>query len=546
MFKKMKFSELTSPPTGAGDILQRRIKNIPLFWWVFLVIFLVGIFLRLWHHHDWLRFNADQGRDAIFVSNVVDGNAPLPLLGPKAGGTQFRLGPAFYWFEIASAKIFGNYPDKMAYPDLITSILCLPLLFFFLRKYFDKYTALSMNAIFAVSNYAIRYARFAWNPNSTPFWTILLLYAIHEIISSKNNRKFLWSAVAGIAIGIDVQLHTTLLVILPIATVLVFSYLAFKNLKNLKYLLVILFIMTLVNTPQLINIYQKKGRNIKLFLKGFHIKQRKEDSVLNNMLQGTSCWIQGNLYIISGYEISDECVFNPSHSAGKTTLFFFGLLFVLGGTILGIRYFLKEKNTSRKSFLGIVFVFVGITYLVFLKVAFELSVRFYLPLIFLPYLMLGFWIEFTKEKFKIRQRTILLAVLVPLILSNLCFVQKSFATLASRANLRESSVNSIILQEAEILSRFIVANSNDEKKVYIAGDKQFLHKAYTPLKYLVGRSGVELLLLKKNAPPPESLFQVVSQKKKKRMTIDPNLNISQSKDFGELSILFVQNKVSPP
>ena len=82
------------------------------------------------------------------------------LLGPKAGGTQFRLGPVFYYFEIVSAKIFGNAPDKMAYPDLFTGILCIPLLFFFLRKYFEKYAVLSLTAIFAVSTYAIFYARF--------------------------------------------------------------------------------------------------------------------------------------------------------------------------------------------------------------------------------------------------------------------------------------------------------------------------------------------------------------------------------------------------
>src|SRR6266704_2652101 len=90
--------------------------------YVFLIVFSVGIFLRTYHHHDWLRFNADQGRDAEIVSAVVDVTMPIPLLGPKAGGTEFKLGGAFYYFEIAAAKIFGNTPDKMAYPDLLTGI----------------------------------------------------------------------------------------------------------------------------------------------------------------------------------------------------------------------------------------------------------------------------------------------------------------------------------------------------------------------------------------------------------------------------------------
>ena len=217
--------------------LFEKIKNIPKFWWIILAMIVAGIFLRTWHHHDWLRFNADQGRDAQIVSDVVNGKANLPLLGPKAGGTEFRLGPVFYWFEIAAAKIFGNAPDKMAYPDLLTGILCIPLLFFFLRKYFEKNQSLALTAVFAVSAYAVRYARFGWNPNSSPFWAILFLFALCEIFSEKENQKFWWSIAAGAAIGVGVQLHTTLLAILPATAVVVFGYFSFKNRKFLKYFL---------------------------------------------------------------------------------------------------------------------------------------------------------------------------------------------------------------------------------------------------------------------------------------------------------------------
>ena len=139
--------------------------------WSFIIllgIFIVGIFLRTYEFHDFLRFNADQSRDAGIVSSYIEGEAPLPLLGPKAGGTDFRVGPAFYYFQIASAKLFGDAPDAVAYPDLLFSILAIPLLFFFLRKYFDVRTALFLTALFAVSMYAVKYARFAWNPNSRP------------------------------------------------------------------------------------------------------------------------------------------------------------------------------------------------------------------------------------------------------------------------------------------------------------------------------------------------------------------------------------------
>jgi 4-amino-4-deoxy-L-arabinose transferase-like glycosyltransferase len=521
------------------DILE-KIKKVSRFWWILLAIFVVGVFLRTWHHHDWLRFNADQGRDAILVSNVIDGNAPLPLLGPKAGGTQFRLGAVFYYFEIASAKIFGNTPDRMAYPDLISGVLCIPLIFFFLRKYFDKKIALASAAIFAVSAYSVFYARFGWNPNSMPFWTILLLYAISEINSGESRRKYVWSVIAGIAIGIDVQLHTTLLVALPIFTFVVFGYLSIKNRKILKYFLVVLTVSLIINIPQFIELHQTGGKNIAAFFQALKTKQGAESSVAGNFLQSTSCLIQGSVDIVSGYEISDTCSFSPGKNKQDTSVFILGFVFFLGGLILAIRSFLKEKDFDRRFFLGITFVFTGVTFVIFTKMANELSVRFFLPLIFLPFILLGFWVEFIREKIKIRANLILPVVAAFLIASNLYVVQKTFAVLANYDQPGGGDVKVTILKEAEVFSRFIVASSNNEKKVYIKGDKQFLHKAYTPLKYLVGRSGIKLSLVKKNTPPPEQFFQVASQKKKEKLQSAGDINISSHETFGSFSVLLVQ------
>ena len=162
-----------------------------------LLIIMAGTFLRVYQYHDFLRFNADQSRDATLVRDYLAGKEELPLLGPKAGGTSFRVGPAFYYFQIASAKIFGSHPDTVAYPDLLFSLLALPLLFFFLRKYFDSKTALLLVALFAVSLYAIKYSRFAWNPNSLPFWSMLFLYGLHEIMVERERIWKWWAVLTG-------------------------------------------------------------------------------------------------------------------------------------------------------------------------------------------------------------------------------------------------------------------------------------------------------------------------------------------------------------
>ncbi len=96
--------------------------------------------IRLYHFSDWLYFAMDQARDAMLVHDAFDkGISQLPLLGPRAAGTFLRLGPAFYYFQYISAKLFNSTdPAVLAYPDLFFSILSIPLFFFFLRLHFKK------------------------------------------------------------------------------------------------------------------------------------------------------------------------------------------------------------------------------------------------------------------------------------------------------------------------------------------------------------------------------------------------------------------------
>ena len=110
-------------------------KNKILFAAAFLLIMAAAIFVRTYHFDDWLYFKMDQSRDALLIKNAVD-NGPgyLPLLGARAGATKLkhgflRLGPIFYYFEYASATIFhSTQPYVLAYPDLLFSILAIPML----------------------------------------------------------------------------------------------------------------------------------------------------------------------------------------------------------------------------------------------------------------------------------------------------------------------------------------------------------------------------------------------------------------------------------
>ena len=92
--------------------IQNSISKIPKRIWILALIMAVGIFLRTYHFHDWLYFYPDQARDVMVVGDFLHGKIPLPLMGFRAASTNFDLGAMYYYFQIASGKLFGVAPTQ--------------------------------------------------------------------------------------------------------------------------------------------------------------------------------------------------------------------------------------------------------------------------------------------------------------------------------------------------------------------------------------------------------------------------------------------------
>lgn len=504
--------------------------------WAFFFILLVGVFLRTYQFHDWLRFNADQSRDAGIASSVVSGQEPLPLLGPKAGGTNFRLGAIFYYFQIGSAEIFGNAPDKMAYPDLLFSILAIPLLFFFLRKYFDVRTVLLLAAVFAVSAYAVKYSRFAWNPNSLPLWTMLCLYALHEIAITKDKRGTWWSILAGVALGVAVQLHTLTLILLPIVTLCVFGYLLYEKKKVWKALVIVFLTAMILNTGQLASEIQTGGANAKAFFNGVGTKEKKGSGVVMNVAKDTVCFVGANDYILSSYDASDTCEIK-SATRGRIAIIFSlnGLIFFIGGVILAIRSFRREENVSKKYFLGIVGLYLGLLFLLLVPLANEISMRFFLASIFMPFIFFGLWFEYLSERFPKRGIWIALAIVILLVIANMISVGKTFSTYAAYLSSSASGMDNVLLKEVEQSSAFIVTHAGGAKTVSVEGDATYLFKALKSMQYFTGRDDIRLVQKGKKTDPNMPAFLIDNTKAKKKI-LENNQGISEYESFGRFTI----------
>ncbi|MDO8529632.1 MAG: glycosyltransferase family 39 protein, partial [bacterium] len=438
------------------------------------LIVIIGAYFRLYRFGDLVRFNTDQVRDVEVVENILEGKE-FPLLGPKAGGTLFKLGPAFYYLEAFSGFIFGDTPSRMALFVMILAVASIPLLFFFLRYYFSIYISLLLTLIYSFSFYAIKYSRFAWNPNIIPFFFILFLISLLKFIESKNEKFGGWHILLAISLGIGIQLHTLLLILMPLLFLLACAYIFFKE-KRAHFLnfIIILFAVLVLNFPFFIYDFQNEGKNLKSFFSGTEKKTQKNSSLAENILKDGQFFIQGNTYAISSFEPQKNWItvkkLLQSKNIGEITAAFAGTLFGLFGFFYLVKNFMTERDEKKRIFLGSVLTTTCLSFLILLPIANELNVRYFIILIFLPYIFLGFFIEFLLKN--IWKRLAFFIVLI----SFLFLAILNLRTCAKTYNLenytaRTSSYGGISVKEVRDISNFILRLSKDDS---LNGKKFFI------------------------------------------------------------------------
>lgn len=354
-------------------------------------ILLFAIYLRVWHFSDWLHFGMDQARDAGLVSEAVRGGpSQLPLLGPRAGGTFVRLGPVFYYFQYISAEIFQSVaPPVFAYPDLLFSILTVPLFYFFLRRFFAKGISLMVTLLFATNFVIIQFSRFAWNPNSVPFWTLLAFFSLLKAAEeSEKKKRYIWIFLATVGWAVAGQLHFVVLAAIPAA---VFFFLLWtgkwRNFSWKEAVFAVLVLLILFS-PVVLSDIKMKGDNIKQFAWAFQYKPQ-EHSLLDNLKASVSS--RANLYtlILTTY-------ISPTGKASLAA----GLALVLFGAVYIANGIRKERDERRKNFLKLIFVWAAVSFLVLIPFAFQIKPRFLFFEIFIPFVFAGMGLDWLVQSRK--------------------------------------------------------------------------------------------------------------------------------------------------
>lgn len=348
--------------------------------WALLAVIAAAFLIRSYNFHDWLYFEADQVRNANNAHAVYEnGLSELPLLGPKAGGTDLHLGPASYYFEIALGFIFGhNHPAVFAFGNFIFLLLAIPLFFIFLKNFFSAKVSLLTTAVFASSYLLTQSARFSWNPNSLPFWVILFMLGLVKSTDSSSPKRGWWLAATFFSYGVLSQLHFVAL--MGFGAMAFFFWFFQRPAKiNWKYWAGSVGALAAMCLPLVVYDAKNHGQNIRSLVSAFSAKADSHTvlEVVGKFFQMTGKYTTFMLTSLNDKE------FGFSILAGC-------ILFVLLGSSLA--YLLRKKQQSEQlnKLKHLVGIWTGIFLLIYLKLAYSMDQpRFWLPVLPLLFIALA-------------------------------------------------------------------------------------------------------------------------------------------------------------
>lgn len=204
-----------------------------------LIILAVGAYLRLHNIAGYMTFLGDEGRDALIVKRMIVDHK-FTLLGPTASVGGFFLGPIYYYFMLPFLWLWRLDPSGPAVMVAIFGVATIYLLYRFAKELFNPWAGIFAASLYALSPVTIAYSRSSWNPNLVPFFSLFFLYALWRTVVHDSRRSIL---LAGVLLGIGLQLHYLFLFLIPVMTIWILLYGNRKNIGNFVLFSVIGFVI---------------------------------------------------------------------------------------------------------------------------------------------------------------------------------------------------------------------------------------------------------------------------------------------------------------
>jgi 4-amino-4-deoxy-L-arabinose transferase-like glycosyltransferase len=271
--------------------------------------------------------------------------------------------------------------------------------------------------------------------NLIPFFVLLFLVSFWRLLSEDGSSGWKWTALAGLSLGVGVQLHAIILLLLPLVIIISAILLFLIEKKNIwKKLLAVLAIALVLNAGQIISEERTGFANSKDFVRGFVSKgDLPESSWQKRLALDVACNAQANTHIISSLGNKKMCDFlyednlpDSSYATpinlDQTPLVLVGETISLLFSILGISflvfYLRGETDKKRKYFLGLILLYGALYFLIMFPIAPGSRMRYFLPIIFMPFIFLSFIFDYLTKRYPKNYIWIISAIVIFLMAAN--------------------------------------------------------------------------------------------------------------------------------
>ncbi len=239
----------------------------------FLLIIILGMYLRFFKIESILEFGWDQARDAWKTRDILIGK--LVLNGPRTGVGHMELGPLWFYLLAPFYYLTNLDPTGANYLNFFVNLFNFIAIFIVTKKIFGKKAALFVTFFYATNRYLIQINRVPWNVSPVPGVAMIIFYSIYKVVYEKKyNFIFLISFLTGLFF----HLHFSF-VFLP--AIILFSFFLVKDkVKAFIYGLKSLPLFFIWFIPTIIYEFQSKNSNLNFLtnfykyyiIKGFHLR----------------------------------------------------------------------------------------------------------------------------------------------------------------------------------------------------------------------------------------------------------------------------------
>jgi hypothetical protein len=160
---------------------------------------------------------------------------------------------------------------------------------------------------------------------------------------------------------------------------------------------IIVFMVITVNLPQIYSEIKTGGANSREFIKGIGVKTGQNKNFGEKTLRVSECFLKNNYYVFSALGGNDGCTFFKKSKTTSLLEFYvrliFSIIFLVGGVFIGLRNWQNEKEPGKRAYLEMMMFMAFVAFFLFLPFAKYVSMRYFMVILFWPFLLAGFWLK---------------------------------------------------------------------------------------------------------------------------------------------------------